>query len=92
MSWQTDLANPVYACVMDEAHYIRIERLRDELDQLNEQADKIRNQLHTAIRDAFPETHGDAPKRGVLAEVARRSGYSREHVAQLRDGKEADGG
>jgi hypothetical protein len=76
---------------MDEAHYLRIEQLRDELDQLTEQTHKTRAQLHTAVRDAFPETHGDPPKRGVLAEVARRSGYSREHVAQLRDGKESSG-
>jgi hypothetical protein len=75
---------------MDEARYIRIERLRDELDQVNQQAAKIRDQLHAAIRDAFPETHGQPPQRGVLAEVSRRSAYSREHVAQLRDEKESD--
>lgn len=72
---------------MDKAHYIRIERIRSELSELLEQADKLRGELHEAIRDAFPETHGQPPKRGVLAEVARRSGYSREHVAQLRDGR-----
>lgn len=75
---------------MDEAHYARIDELRQQLTGDLERAEKTRTQLHLAIRDAFPETHGGEPKRGVLAEVARRSGYSREHVAQLRDGKAGD--
>jgi predicted transcriptional regulator len=75
---------------MDDAHYTRIERLREELAEINERADKARDQLHEAIRDAFPETHGKPTQRGVLAEVARRSRYSREHVAQIRDGQAAD--
>lgn len=74
---------------MDEEHYKRIEQLRGQLDQVNEQADQIREQLHTAVRDAFPETHGQPAKRGVLAEVARRARWSREYVSQIRDGKAA---
>ncbi|WP_242892537.1 hypothetical protein [Actinomadura litoris] len=65
---------------MDEAHYSRVEELRD-------QHDKVRAELFSAIRDAFPETHGQSAKRGVLAEVARRARWSREYIAQIRDGK-----
>lgn len=72
---------------MDEEHYAQIEHLRRRLDGMEEAAAGIRAQLHDAIRDAFPETAGGEPKRGVLAEVARRSGFSREYVAQIRDGK-----
>jgi predicted GIY-YIG superfamily endonuclease len=71
-----------------EARYVKVELARDELDEVLAAREKIRAEFHEAIRDAFPETHGQPTKRGVLAEVARRSGYSREHVAQLRDGKD----
>jgi AraC-like DNA-binding protein len=69
---------------MDETHYARIDELRQQLADDLAQADKTRQRLHEAIADAFPEVHGEPAKRGVLAEVSRRSGYSREHVAQLR--------
>jgi hypothetical protein len=72
---------------MDETHYARIEQLRNDLDETEARAEQIRRQLQAAIYDAFPETHGHAPKRGILAEVSRRSKYSRETVAQIRDGK-----
>lgn len=72
---------------MDEAHYDHIERLRGQLEDGLKQVEQTREELHAAIRDAFPETHGRPPRRGILAEVTRRSGYSREHIAQLRDGK-----
>jgi predicted transcriptional regulator len=72
---------------MDEAHYLRVERLRKEMEQATARLDKTRTEFHEAIRDAFPETHGQPTKRGVLAEVSRRSGLSREYVSQIRDGK-----
>jgi hypothetical protein len=90
VGWLSDLAKPVYVESMDETRYDRIGQLRAQMDDTLKRADRIRDQLHDAIRDAFPETHGQPPKRGVLAEVVRRSGYSREHVAQLRDGKDGN--
>lgn len=74
---------------MDEARYTRIERLASEMAEVTARLEKVRAELHEAVRDAFPETHGQPMKRGVLAEVARRSGWSREYVAQIRDGKAA---
>lgn len=74
---------------MDEEHYTAIDHARARFDQLAEQLEEARDQLHTAVRDAFPETAGDEPKRGVLAEAARRAKFSREYVAQIRDGKVA---
>ncbi|MEA5366084.1 hypothetical protein VA596_41610 [Amycolatopsis sp., V23-08] len=72
---------------MDEEHYQEIDRQRARMENLNGQLEEAREQLHEAIRAAFPETAGGAPQRGVLAEVTRRSGLSREYVAQIRDGK-----
>ena len=65
---------------MDEAHYQRIETLRNQLDETH-------TQLITAIRDAFPEHHGQKARRGVLTEVAKRARWSREYIAQVRDRK-----
>lgn len=70
---------------MDEPQYARIEELRTQLDEAQAQADDIRDQLHEAIRKAF----AGKPPRGVLAEVSRRSRWSREYIAQIRDGKAA---
>lgn len=77
----------MYTSRMDETHYARIEELRGELDRTEARAEQLRGQLKSAILDAFPETHGQPVQRGVLAEVSRRSKYSRETVAQIRDGK-----
>ncbi|MFC9941233.1 hypothetical protein [Nocardiopsis alba] len=63
-----------------EQRYERIEKLRDQLDE-------IRNELYEEIRAAFPENRGGKVTRGVLAEVTRRSRWSREYVAQIREGK-----
>jgi hypothetical protein len=71
---------------MDKQHYTRVARLRSELDEIDGLATKVRAKLHEAIRDAFPEAHGQPTQRGVLAELARRSGYTREYVAAIRDG------
>lgn len=70
---------------MNEAEAARIEELRTQLDEAQGHADDIRDQLHEAIRKAF----AGKPPRGVLAEVARRSRWSREYIAQIRDGKAA---
>lgn len=72
---------------VDEEHYAEIERIRAQLDKAAERVDKLREELHQAVRAAFPETAGMPQQRGVLTEVARRSGWTREYVAQIRDGK-----
>lgn len=66
-----------------EQRHERIEKLRDQFDE-------VREALYQEIRDAFPENRGGKPKRGVLSEVARRARWSREYIAQIRDGKNKD--
>lgn len=72
---------------MDEEHYTRIEEIRERLDTAERQAGTIREELYGAIRAAIPELNGGEPKRGVVSEIARRSGFTREYVAMIRDGK-----
>ncbi|OUC96057.1 hypothetical protein [Streptosporangium minutum] len=67
----------------DEERLNRIAELRDQLDA-------IRAELFAEIRAVFPENRGEPPKRGLLTEVTRRARWTREYVAQIRDGKAGD--
>lgn len=74
-----------------EQRYERIARLRDQLDEIDRTRSEVLAALHREVHAAFPENRGGSEKRGVLAEVSRRSRYSREHVAKIRDSKSAGG-
>lgn len=79
------------ADMTQQQRYERIEQLRGQLDEIDRARAEAQDALHQEIRSAFPERRGEPEKRGVLAEISRRSRYSREHVAQIRDGKAAGG-
>ncbi|MGW3365939.1 hypothetical protein ACWDOR_23700 [Streptosporangium canum] len=64
----------------DDERLQRIQTLRAELDAK-------RTELFTEIHDAFHENRGKPQVRGWLAKVAKASDYTREYVAQIRDGK-----
>ncbi|MFI6299513.1 hypothetical protein ACIBEJ_48520 [Nonomuraea sp. NPDC050790] len=64
----------------DEERLRRIRALRTELDAK-------RAELFAEIHDAFHENRGLPQVRGWLAKVAKASDYTREYVAQIRDGK-----
>lgn len=72
---------------MDEQRYQRIGDLTAKLKREEEQVEATRAELREAIRDAFPENHGQPFQRGVLAKVAELSPYTRETVSNIRDGK-----
>lgn len=74
-----------------EDRYKAIERLSSELRDLQSAVSKKQEALYAEIFNAFPENRGQGQKRGVLAELARRSGWTREYVAQIRDGKMTGG-
>ncbi|XVQ84872.1 hypothetical protein ACQP2K_39650 [Microbispora siamensis] len=59
----------------------------NEIEKLRNQLDDVRDRLYAKIRAVFPENRGEPPIRGRLAEVARRARWSREHIANIRDGK-----
>jgi len=39
------------------------------------------------IPEVFPEKHGGEPVRGRLTAVVKATGWTREYVARIRDGK-----
>ena len=61
----------------------RLERIRS----LRAKLDATRADLFREIRESFPENRGEPAVRGWLAKVSKASDYTREYVAQIRDGK-----
>lgn len=66
----------------DEQRLARIAELRARMD-----ADRA--ELFSLIPAVFPEKRGEAPVRGRLNEVVRLTGWTREYIARIRDGKVA---
>lgn len=46
-----------------------------------------RDRLLELIPQVFPEKRGEPPVRGRLNEVVKASGWTREYIARIRDGK-----
>ena len=63
----------------------RIRSLREQRESLLEQAEALRRQILTEVRDAFPKD-GEAP-RGLLTRMVNATGWTRAYVADIRDGK-----
>ena len=63
----------------------RIRELRAEREELLDRAEKIRQDILTEVRAAFP-TNGEAP-RGILTRIVTATGWTRAYVADIRDGK-----
>lgn len=64
----------------DEQRLARIAELKAQID-----ADRA--ELLALIPTVFPEKRGEEPVRGRLNEVVRITGWTREHIARIRDGK-----
>jgi hypothetical protein len=64
-----------------------IRELRAQREDLLGQAENLRQQILTEVCAAFPP--GQKPPRGVLTRMAAATGWTREHVANIRDGKVA---
>ncbi len=61
----------------------KIQEIRDLTKRMAD--DKAR--IFELIPQVFPEKHGGEPVRGRLNEVVAASGFTREYVARIRDGK-----
>lgn len=70
---------------MTEQPDTRIGELRAERENLLEQAEKIRQQILTEVRGAFPADQ--EPPRGLLTRMVNATGWTRAYVADIRDGK-----
>lgn len=58
-----------------------------ELREITELEKKLRSRKLQLVHGAFPETRGKPQVRGRLKEVSEAAGWTREHVANIRDGK-----
>jgi hypothetical protein len=61
----------------------KIEEIRTRAQRIAD--DKAR--ILELIPQVFPEKRGEPPVRGRLNEVVAASGWTREYVARIRDGK-----
>jgi hypothetical protein len=59
----------------------------EEIRQLTERMTTDRARVFELIPQVFPEKRGEAAVRGRLTEVVEASGFTREYVARIRDGK-----
>jgi hypothetical protein len=59
----------------------------EEIRQLTERITADRARVFELIPQVFPEKRGEEPVRGRLNEVVKASGFTREYVARIRDGK-----
>ncbi|MFF7550928.1 hypothetical protein ACFZCU_46100 [Streptomyces canus] len=59
----------------------------EEIRTLTERIAADRARIFELIPQVFPEKRGEEPVRGRLNEVVKASGFTREYVARIRDGK-----
>jgi hypothetical protein len=73
----------------DEDRLQRLQKLRDRLTNLEEQHRKLTSELNEEIYYAFPENRGETgkPRHGLITDLIRSSGKSRQHITDVRAGK-----
>lgn len=59
----------------------------EEIRKLTERIARDKARVYALIPQVFPEKRGEDPVRGRLNEVVKASGFTREYVARIRDGK-----
>lgn len=59
----------------------------EEIRKLTDRIARDRARVYELIPQVFPEKRGEDPVRGRLNEVVKASGFTREYVARIRDGK-----
>ena len=59
----------------------------EEIRQLTERMAQDKARIFELIPQVFPEKRGESPVRGRLTQVVEASGFTREYVARIRDGK-----
>lgn len=66
---------------MDDAEKI------EEIRAITQRMARDKARLFELIPQVFPEKRGEPAVRGRLNEVVEASGFTREYVARIRDGK-----
>jgi hypothetical protein len=59
----------------------------EEIRQLTKRITADRARIFELIPQVFPEKRGEPAVRGRLTQVVDASGFTREYVARIRDGK-----
>lgn len=62
----------------------------EKIEEIRKRAQRIaedRARIFELIPQVFPEARGETKVRGRLNEVVEASGFTREYVARIRDGK-----
>lgn len=59
----------------------------EEIREITRQEKELRARKIALIPQVFPEKRGEPKVRGRLNEVTEASGWTREYVARIRDGK-----
>ncbi|MEV5944537.1 hypothetical protein [Streptomyces sp. NPDC051994] len=59
----------------------------EEIRTLTQRMAADRARILELIPQVFPEKRGEEPVRGRLNDVVKASGWTREYVARIRDGK-----
>lgn len=73
----------------DEERLERVQRLSDQIAELEERHRKATAQLNEEIFYAFPENRGETgkPPHGWIKKLIERSQRSRQHINDVRAGK-----
>lgn len=73
----------------DEDRLRRLQRLSEQITDLEEQQRKLTAELNEEIFYAFPENRGETgkPRHGLIADLMKSSGKSRQHITDVRAGK-----
>lgn len=73
----------------DEERLQRLQKLSRRITELEEQQRKLTAELNEEIFYAFPENRGEAgkPRHGLITDLMRSSGKSRQHITDVRAGK-----
>lgn len=71
----------------DDKKIQEIRAVADRMRRNEALVEKDKGRLYELIQQVFPELRGERAVRGRLTEVAEASGWTREYVARIRDGK-----
>ncbi len=71
----------------DEQKIEEIRMLAQRIKDRDQENDEDKARIRDLIPQVFPEKRGKEPVRGRLNEVVKATGWTREYVARIRDGK-----
>lgn len=71
----------------DEEKIEEIRQTAESLARNQALAEEDRARILELIQEVFPERRGERAVRGRLTEIVKATGWTREYIARIRDGK-----